>query len=217
MIMLLTGASNFFIFDNQICHALLWLPKEGEPIPQKAGECHAFKDLTVTLCATILSLASMLLVYARTPKRRPLDETFGRKYMDLADKKNNEIMAVVPVSTVDTMKDMPHDAESQQEVEVTNMNDYLEFHASPESILSKASQRSSKNVFSGSWEARTGENASSIAGHQVEKDMMRSLSASKNTLEPDTHVLDFYENDKDGDDNKSVENVRMKFDGNIIW
>lgn len=217
MIMLLSGASKFFIFDNQICHALLWLPKEGEPIPQKAEECHASKDLTVTMCASILSLASIFLVYARTPKRRPLDETFGRKYMDLTDKKNNEIMAVVPVGTVDTMEDIPDDAESQKEVKVPNMNDYLEFHASPESIRSKASQRSSKNIFSGSWEARADEDASSFAGHQVKNEMMISLSASKKAPDPDTHVLDFYENDEDVDDDKSVENVTMKFVGNVIW
>ena len=136
--------------------------------------------------------------------------------MDLADKKNNEIMAVVPAGTVDTMEDMPDDAESHKEVKVPNMNDYLEFHASPQSIRSKASQRSTKNIFSGSWEARNHEDATSRAGHQVEKDMMRSLSASKNALGPDTHVFDYYGNDEDGDDNKSVENVTMKFVGNAI-
>lgn len=233
IVMLLSGASKFFIFDNQICHALLWLPKEGEPIPQKAEECHASRDLTVTLCACILSLVSIILVYARTPKRRPLDETFGRKYIDLADSKNDEIMAVVPVDTLDTLDTMedsvcisalPDDAESQKEVAVSNTSDYLKFLVSPEPILSKASTRSTRKMFNGSWRASVDEDSSTtvdnnkfIAGHPVERDM-RSTSISSNAIgETNTHDLDYYENNGGDDDSKSAENIPMKFVANVIW
>jgi len=114
LVLLLAGGAKFLFFDTEICRTALWLPSEGDPIPQKAEGCHLSRDSIISICTSVLSLICVLLICLKAPTRRELDENFGMRYADV----NNDMEGLRGMSTMEDSTCDSHanyDAESQKD------------------------------------------------------------------------------------------------------
>lgn len=77
-----TGAK-FLFFDIEVCRSNLWLPEGAGALPLAAESCSFGMDAILSMISSTLSLACVLLVCLKAPKRREFDDSSALSYSDV--------------------------------------------------------------------------------------------------------------------------------------
>ena len=75
LVAFLGGAAKFLFFDIEICRSNLWLPDGDDITPITAESCSLGMDATLSIISSILSLACVLLVCIKAPKRKEFHDS----------------------------------------------------------------------------------------------------------------------------------------------
>ena len=77
------GGAKFLFFDIEVCRSSLWLPEGDSVVPETAESCSFGMDSILSIISSTLSLACVLLVCLKAPKRRELERDLGLAYSDV--------------------------------------------------------------------------------------------------------------------------------------
>ena len=83
LVAFLGSGAKFLFFDIEICRSKLWLPEGDDVEAEIAESCSFGMDAILSIISTTLSLACVLLVCLKAPKRRELENSRGLQYDDL--------------------------------------------------------------------------------------------------------------------------------------
>ena len=88
----LAEGSKFLMFDTAICRTALWTPEGVNSLPQKAESCSLGSTAVYTIISGCIFFVALMFVCLKAPKKRTLDESYGRNY----DETNNNMQHHYP-------------------------------------------------------------------------------------------------------------------------
>ena len=82
LVAFLAEGSKFLMFDTAICRTALWSPSGVNSLAQKADTCSLGSTAVYTIISGCIFFVALMFVCLKAPKKRLLDETYGRSYDD---------------------------------------------------------------------------------------------------------------------------------------
>lgn len=82
LVAFLAEGSKFLMFDTAACRTALWTPAGVDSLGQKAESCSLGSTAVHTIISGCIFFVALMFVCLKAPKKRLLDETYGRSYDD---------------------------------------------------------------------------------------------------------------------------------------
>lgn len=86
---MVTGAAKFIFFDAMICSEDLWYMDESSP-PVPPQSCELGESAIFGIASTVAYFLCTILICFKSPRKRKLDENFGKIYEETSDSKSSK-------------------------------------------------------------------------------------------------------------------------------